>query len=535
MKNTVSHPLYSLLFLILAAACTSQNDNAKSSAHLGTIEHGFTISDAARPHFEEGLLLLHSFEYEDANEAFRKAQTADDQEIMVYWGLAMTHYKALWGLQDVEAGRAVLAEWDSIKKDETQISDLERGFYEGVNILYGQGELIERNQAYVTHMKKLYEAYSSNLEVAAFYSLGLMWADYKDEENLKLSSRIASGIIEENPTHPGALHYMIHANDNPDFAKVAIDAADMYADIAPDATHALHMPSHIYVALGMWNEVVNSNTASYAASIKRMERKGLDGSSRGYHSMAWLHYGLLQQGKYDEAAELLKEKIGYFKEGEGSDSYMINMQNQQRIEAGYWPKDAEFQHVDDSGLGLESKSGMHFVRSLIAFDYQDASIIQKEIDTLLTHLEAAKLLVGEDGIAMCSAGPTRYAPNQSSIQKSQVVISQMKALIAMLENNDAKVERELSEATALELDSRYDPGPPFIAYPSFEMYGDWLLEKGRYDEALEQFNTSLDRRTNRMKALKGKLDALEALGRTEEASEVQRLINKFSDALLAAS
>lgn len=534
MKFTGTTQLFCMLTLVLATACTTKKENTSSSTHLGSIEHGFRISDAAKRDFEEGLLLLHSFEYEDANEAFRKAQTADDQEIMVYWGLAMTHYKALWGLQDVEAGRAVIAEWDSVRNENVEVSDLELGFWKGVELLYGDGELKERNQQYSAHMKQLYEENPNNLEVAAFYSLGLMWADYSDEENLRLSSQIAAGIMEENPTHPGALHYMIHANDNPEFAKVAINAADRYAAIAPDATHALHMPSHIYVALGMWNEVVRSNTASYAASINRMERKGLDGTNRGYHSMAWLHYGLLQQGKYDEAVALLKEMIGYYQEGEGSDSYLINMQNQQRIESGYWPKDVTIQHVDDSGLGLESKSAIHFVRSLIAFDNQDVQTIQNEKDTLTNHLEAAKLLIGDDGVAMCSAGTTRYAPSESSIKKTQVVIKQMNALIAMLENDSQQVESELKLATELELDSRYDPGPPFIAYPSFEMYGDWLLDQERFEDALEQFDISLERRTNRMKAMKGKLAALKALERNEEAEELQQLINQFATTLVAA-
>lgn len=527
MKTTSIIHLIRVFPLCILLACTTGKEPASEAAHLGVINHSFTTSEIIRPDFEKGLLLLHSFEYEDANEAFRKAQKKDSLEIMTYWGLAMTHYKALWGLQDVEAGRAVISEWDAIKSEAKPVSELEKQFWHGVEILYGEGELGERNEAYAGHMKQLYEANPDNLEVAAFYSLALMWADYYDDNQLQLSSQIAEGIIAENPTHPGALHYMIHANDNPDYAKAAISAANMYAKVAPDATHALHMPSHIYVALGMWKEVVSSNTASYAASISRMERKGLTGNSRGYHSMAWLHYGLLQLERYDEAAELLKEMIGYYQKGEGSDSYMINMQNQQRIEAGYWPKDLTIQHVDESGLGLESKSAMHFVRSLIAFDNQNKKAIQMEIDTLNTQLQAAKLLVGEDGVALCSAGPTRYAPNESSVEKTRVVINQMNALVAMLEGDEERIEEELLEATRMELDSRYDPGPPFIAYPSFEMYGDWLIQEKRYKEALVQFNISLDRRTNRMKALRGKLSALEGLEREEEAEEVRRLINQL--------
>ncbi len=517
-----------LLILILLSCSNQHGTTEQDPTHLGTIDHAFSISEEAKGYFDEGLLLLHSFEYADANEAFKKAQLADDQEIMVYWGLAMTHYKALWGLQDVAAGRAVIQEWEQSRDETTEVTSLEASFWEAVEILYGKGELKERNESYVRHMKTLYEEYPGNLEVAAFYSLGLMWADYDSEANLKLSSKVAAGIIEENPTHPGALHYMIHANDDPDYAGFAIDAANAYAKVAPDAAHALHMPSHIYVALGMWNEVVTSNQDSYAASLQRVEEKKLHGSKRGYHSMAWLHYGYLQQGNYEKAADLLKEMIDYYQAGEGSDSYLINMQNQQRIESGYWPEELEFQLVDYNGLGLDSKSAMHFSKSLLAFDAGDVEAIQAEIVSLKQVIAAAELIVGENGIALCSAGPTRYAPTPTAINKTKVVIHQMNALVAMLSDEGEVVDRELKSATLLELESGYDPGPPFIAYPSFEMYGEWLMLQDRYEEALNQFEVSVERRTNRTKGLKGKIEALRALDRFEEVQEIEAILNQFS-------
>ncbi|MDX1629042.1 MAG: hypothetical protein R3345_10115 [Fulvivirga sp.] len=514
-------------FFALCLSCT-QNSNHVEDAQLGDLDHQFPVSEAARPSFEKGLLLLHSFEYDDAREAFEKAREADPNEVMVYWGLAMTHYKALWGLQDVDAGREVIQQLGKDREDRLSKAEneLERDFWLGIEILYGEGELLERNQKYVDHMAQVYEDHPDNLEVAAFYSLGLMWADYDNQEYLDKSSDIAAGIIEENPTHPGALHYMIHANDNPKFAKVAIHAADQYAKVAPDATHALHMPSHIYVALGMWNEVVSSNEASYQASLNRVERKNLDGTERGYHSMAWLHYGYLQQGRYDKAAELLEEMIEYHKDSTASISYLINMQNQQRVEAGYWPDHLEMQDIDVTGyqLGLESKSQMHFLRSLLAYDEKNVNKIEKEIKSLTDILESAKLLVTNDGIALCSAGPTRYAPHKQSIAKTKVVIHQMNALAAMLKEDKSEVETHFKQAIALEQEAGYDPGPPFIAYPSFEQYGDWLLIQNRHEEALEQFNLSLKSREKRTKALKGKMAALKALNREEEAKEVAEIL-----------
>lgn len=518
-------------FLLLVIACAAPQQPPAESSNLGNLNHQFSISPEAKADFDQGLLLLHSFEYDDAREAFEKALEADPNEVMTYWGLAMTHYKALWGLQDMEAGQSVMAqlgENPAARLDKAE-NQLEMDFWQAIEILYGEGELQERNEKYVAHMEQVYLAHPDNLEVAAFYALGLMWAGYDKQENLSRSSKVAQSIIAENPTHPGALHYMIHANDNPEFALEAITAANDYAKVAPDAAHALHMPSHIYVALGMWQEVVSSNRESYDASLNRVEVKNLNGSARGYHSLAWLHYGHLQLGEYDKATAILEEMIRYHAEGSASKSYLIMMQNQQRIESGKWPAKLAFQDIDESALkiGMEGKAKIHFLRSLLAFDDKDAATIKEEIASLKTHLEASKLLVDDQGVALCSAGPTRYAPNKENLTRTEVVIHQIEALEAMLSGDKQAVEAHLSAAVTLEEEAGYDPGPPFIAYPSFEQYGEWLLDQERYEEAVTMFDKSLLQRTNRTKALKGKLVALKALGQEEAAGKAEALLAKL--------
>jgi tetratricopeptide (TPR) repeat protein len=522
--------IYPIGIICLLVSC-QQKEVKEDTAQLGVLQHHFTISEPSRKAFDRGLLLLHSFEYDDALEAFKEARSADTTEVMAYWGETMSHYKALWGQQDVPAGRAILAALGSSKEERLLKveNEMEGDFLEAAEILYGEGELEERNKAYAHHMETLYKKYPGDQEVAAFYSLGLMWAAQGDEKQafLDKSSEVAAGIMKENPTHPGALHYMIHANDDPEYAEMAKIAADKYAKVAPDATHALHMPSHIYVALGMWNEVVTSNVASYAASLNRMERKGLNGKARGYHSMAWLHYGYLQQGQYDKAELLMKEMIGYFSDSTGSESYLVRMQNEQRIESGKWLDDVEPLDVNYNNLGLTEKSAKHFFRSLLAYDKEDVATIKNEIDTLQMHLAAAELIVSDDGIVLCSAGPTRYAPNKEDVKRTNVVIHQMQALIALLNKDEKSAEAHLIEATKLENESGYDSGPPFIAYPSYEQYGDWLLTKNRAEDALVQFNRSLEKRTNRSKALRGKIEALKKLNRMEEADAVQEILDVF--------
>ncbi len=527
--------LYALLALLSCQAPSHQPNHQPHSDTLGVLQYDFQISSQAKDAFDRGLLLLHSFEYEDARESFKKAIELDDREVMAHWGEAMTHYKALWGLQDVEAGREVLSRLgrDQESRLENIADPLERDLWEGLEYLYGEGEFDERNRAYTKHMANLNEKYPGNQEVAAFYALGLIWSseEYGDgSEELLLSARIADGVLAENPLHPGALHYKIHALDGPVSASEAQSAADKYAKVAPDAAHALHMPSHIYLALGRWDDVVRSNEASYQASVKRMEAKGLKDGARGYHSYAWLHYGLLQQGRFTEAEELLNDMLTYVPRDptKGARVYLLGMQNRQLVIAGLPKTKTKLDpdvRVDD--IGLEPATMRSFLRAQLAFVQKDAQTIKREADWLTDQINVASTLVGEDGKAMCSAGATRYAPNEDQLNKSRVVLHQLHALSAELELDMTGFEEHLIQATKIEAAADFPTGPPRVALPSFEQYGHWLLNQGRFELALDQFESSLRRTPRRTASLVGKMEALRGLNRKEEAQEVQQELQQI--------
>lgn len=520
---------------LLFAACYSCNSPqpVTQEAYLGNLQHEFPISEAARPDFDQGLLLLHSFEYDDARDAFQQAIEADASELMAYWGEVMTYYKALWKLQDVDAGRAVMKKLGTSKEARLAKAEneLERDFWTGVELLYGEGELMERNNAYEEHMARLYRKYPGNQEVAAFYALGLMWSVPlgRDAEVFDKSAQVAAGILEENPNHPGALHYMIHAYDDPEYAQLAIEAANLYSKVAPDATHALHMPSHIYLALGMWSDVVASNEASYQASVNRLNRKGLGDESRGYHSYSWLHYGYLQQQRKQDAHRLLKDMVHYTRKAPTIQArgYWISMQNAYLTDAHEWSDDIEPLVVTRMDLGLISQAGHRFFQGRMGYHAGDSETISLQMDSLNQEIAAAELLVTSDGITLCSAGTTRYAPNRTDIDRSTVMWHQLNAYKAMLSHDSQTVESALVEATNLEAATGYSFGPPDIPYPSFEQYGYWLLAQNRPEEALEQFNVSLERMPRRTNALRGKLQALEAMGLKAEALEVNQTLESI--------
>lgn len=528
--------IFEYLTLILALIIISCSPKEQASAPiesdeivLGKLQHNFTLNKATQEKFEEGLLLLHNFEYDDALVAFEEATAQDSTEVLTHWGEAMCHYKALWRLQNTEKGRAILSRLGNTKEERLASIDdpLEKAMWELVEIMYGEGQFDERNKMITEHLASLYEQYPKHQEIAAFYALSLIWSteEYGDgSDDLRLAASIADNIIKVNPLHPGALHYKIHALDGPTSAKDAHAAADAYAKVAADAAHALHMPSHIYLALGEWEGVVNSNQVSYDASVARMENLELTDGDRGYHSFAWLHYGLLQQGRYAEAEQILNDMLTYVPKDptKGARGYLLGMQSRQLAESGeVSPETLLDTNVKVDDIGLMAKLVRSFLRAQLAYQNEDTNTMKDEIKWLSTQIFIASQQVEGDGIAMCAAGTSRYAPTENAINSAKVVIAQIQGMKALIEGNDDQFEAYMKQAVALEDQTNYPTGPPRITKPSFEQYGEWLLTKGNYTEAIEQFDKALERMPRRSKALIGKLTALKALDQQDEAELVQ--------------
>ena len=525
---------FSLAISLSIYSCSPKQQSATISGDedvtLGELQHGFTLNEATQEKFEEGLLLLHNFEYDDALTAFEAATAQDDSEVLTHWGEAMCHYKALWRLQNTEKGKAILERLGETKSERLASIDdpMEKNMWQILEIMYGDGEFDERNQLITEHLADLHQRYPEHQEIAAFYALSLIWSteEYGDgSEDLRLAASIADEILKANPLHPGALHYKIHALDGPTSAKDAHAAADAYAKVAADAAHALHMPSHIYLALGEWEGVVNSNQVSYDASVARMNDLELKDGARGYHSFAWLHYGLLQQGRYEEAAKILKDMLTYVPKDptKGARGYLVGMQSRQLAESGSLMKEIPLDldvKVDD--IGLLAKSARSFLRAQLALANNDIETINDEIKWLAAQNLMASEQIESDGIAMCAAGTSRYAPTENAVNSSNVVIAQMEAMKAQLQGNDERFESYMKEAVALEDQTNYPAGPPRITQPSFEQYGSWLLEKGEYAEAVKQFDKSLERMPKRSKSLIGKMTALKQMNQESEASELER-------------
>lgn len=526
-------PLALMLALIFVSCSPKEQASASVEPEeitLGELQHNFTLNKATQAKFEEGLLLLHNFEYDDALTAFEEATAQDGAEVLTHWGEAMCHYKALWRLQNTEKGRAILSRLGNTKEERLASIDdpIEKAMWELVEIMYGEGQFDDRNKMITEHLAALYKQYPQHQEIAAFYALSLIWAtdEYGNgSDDLRLAASIADNIIKVNPLHPGALHYKIHALDGPISAKDAHAAADAYAKVAADAAHALHMPSHIYLALGEWEGVVNSNQVSYDASVARMKNLELTDGARGYHSFAWLHYGLLQQGRYKEAEQILKDMLTYVPKDatKGARGYLLGMQSRQLAESGGVSAETVLDtdvKVDD--IGLTAKSVRSFLRAQLAFQKEDVDVMNDEISWLSNQIFIASDLMEGDGLAMCAAGTSRYAPTENAINSAKVIIAQIEGMRSLIEGKDDQFEAYMKQAVALEDQTNYPSGPPRITKPSFEQYGEWLLTQGKYAEAIEQFDKALRRTPRRSKALIGKMTALKALDKQDEAELVHK-------------
>jgi tetratricopeptide (TPR) repeat protein len=508
--------------LIVSSAFAQQS-------RLGTIDFPVTGSERARAHFMRGVAALHSFWYEEAIDAFRESTRDDPAFAMGYWGEAMAHNHPLWQEQDLESARKVLKKIDAGFK----ISDRERAYIEAVRVLYGEGDKNARDAAYTLAMEKIYRAYPEDLEAAAFYALSLLGTVRPGDKGFRRQMQAgatAIGVYEKNPNHPGAAHYIIHAFDDPEHAILALPAARRYAEIAPEAHHARHMPSHIFIQLGMWPEAAASNESSWAASYSWVKNKKLPITLRDYHSFSWLHYIYLQQGRYAKAEELLRQIQADIKEApQVRQRGYLSMAAAFVIETQRWNLAAKLLSEQDS-IGSD-QAGQHpqhcaqpkqnqaqtttpprrsgrflipFVLGFAAAHSGDASVAEKS----LTELGAMREEIKQE--------------NPYRARLIQILELEIKA-VALAHRGDHREAADLMRrATALEEDMSPPSGPPDLIKPSHELFGEILLRAGKAQEASDQFKIALLRQPNRARSLLGLARA------SAKAGDRQTAVSRYS-------
>lgn len=480
---------------------------------LGEISFPTSANQAAQPYFKRGVLLLHSFEYERARTAFQQAEKVDPNFALAYWGEAMTYNQPIWNEQDIDAAKKVLnklSPTDSQRIEKAKTAK-EKGFIKAINLLYGKGTKSERDAAYAESMQSLYRQYPDDDEIGAFYALALLGKTegVRDFQTYMEAAGIVEEITQHNPKHPGALHYAIHSYDEPIHAPLGLRAARSYAKIAPDASHALHMPSHIYLALGMWNDVVDSNKAAWAAGVKNnVTGNPKDYTIHDFHALEWLSYGYQQNQQYQEAYQLVKmmEKIAEESKTTMAKFHYAAMRAFYVIDSGNL--NADLKSLDMHEMEPASHASDIYTNALIALKHKhnNAEIIEDmaELDKL------GKTIPNSATTQGC------HTDHFTSITPTGVLIAKITALElhAQIKLQQGKIKdaiKILKNATQLEDQMRVGYGPPFPIKPAHELLADVLLLDKQYELAYEAYVNELKRDQNRTLSVQGLKAAMEKI------------------------
>lgn len=481
-------------------------------------EAGFADGSCHDSVLAEAVVRLHNFEYEDARLLFEEVATRGGAcTPMAYWGAAMTYNHPLWGEQDASSGQTALAKLDGIST--AGLNARNQGLIAAVRELYGAGKKQDRDRRYMLAMADLYTQYPRDDDVAALYGLAILGAKMADTQVLSMvtASGVLEGVYDRNPNHPGVLHYLIHSYDSPTFASLGLDAAKRYATIAPDSPHALHMPSHIYLDLGMWREFVAANQSSWKVSLAHAQV--VDSNTERYdvhalHSLQWLHYGHLQQGDWDLARERLNEmqQLGSSQPGPMARWYE-SMMTAAHVASGAGessvdgaPADLARASGNISTDELTGRASRVYAHGMAAARDRKLSELQASIANLRAAISETteSLQRAPDDQSACHQATSFFdSVNAAALPPTKVMIRQLEALALLATGAAEQAIQHLQLAVGEEWALPYGYGPPVPAKPSAELLGEVYLAQEEWHKAARSFQMALVRFPGRWQSLAG--------------------------------
>jgi tetratricopeptide (TPR) repeat protein len=467
-------------------------------ARVGSVSLANPGNAQAQPHFLRGLALLHNFEYPSAIEAFQAAQKADPDFVLAYWGEAMTHNYPLWAQQDADKARAVLARLGATPaaRAAKARNARERQWLDAVEALYGSGTKVERDRAYAEAMRRLHESDPADVDARAFRALSLMGLAH-DGRNIPLYMQ-AAALLEEavptHPEHPGVLHYLIHAYDDPAHAPLGERAARRYAVVAPDAGHAQHMVSHIYLALGRWPEVEAANVQAMRVVNSQRAAKGRPDGHCG-HYIEWHAYAVMQQGRdgsallrscRNEAMKQLGAQPDTSVLGGGSVLSWSDIAVRHTIESGKLPELIDL----PSGRYEMARFNIAYARLMVAG--KDGA----EARSALAELKRSRT-------AIAAAMPKERPDDKETMPWIDLAVAQGEALALLAAGRRQQAIAALRTAARTEAALPVPFGPPVLQKPASELLGEQLLAAGTKAEAAEAFRAALAATPNRLLSKQG--------------------------------
>ena len=501
-----------VLWAALTLAPAARAQTPPQTPRLGKVSFPVSCAPGVQEAFDRGVAWLHSFEFEEAEKVFRGISRQDPPCAMAEWGIAMSLWHPLWEHPDAATLRHG---WEAVSQAEALggKTPRERDYIAAAAAFYRDSAKLshqERAEAYSRAMQQVYERDPQDLEAAAFYGLSLLAAEPSPDPGLA-SRRKAAAVLEpvfaQNPEHPGAAHYLIHAYDVPELAALGLKAAREYARIAPASPHALHMPAHIFVRLGLWQEAIASNLASETAALKVLE---MGGAGHAMHALDFLHYAYLQSGQEDQAHAVM-EKVAHadWMNSQDRAANLADLEKRYALETHDW-KQAEALETP-AGAGLRLQGALHWARTLADARLGKTAAARKE----LQGLEAVRLKL--------AAAHDRYGPDPFGVELQEAA-----GWVAQAEGKEQEAARAM-RAAAKEEETR--GGPNVLGIPAGELLGDLLLEQGQPGEALAAYESALKQSPNRFDSLSGAARAAELAGQKQEARRYyQQLVNTCAGA-----
>jgi Tfp pilus assembly protein PilF len=507
--------------LVAVAMAAAFSGPAQSHAHepqLGKLSFQSSCSRPAHALLEQGLGWLHSFEYANAADAFRRAAAADRRCAMAHWGVAMSYYNPLWAPPtpaDLEKGRAALAE----ARGASTASPRERAYLAALDAFYRDSDKVDhktRVLAFNAALAQLHRRYPKDDEAAVFYALSLIAVGTMDNDPAfakeKEAGAILNRVLARNPDHPGVAHYLIHSFDLPPLAHLALPAAKRYASLAPDSAHAQHMPSHIFTRLGLWEDAIRSDVRAEAAARAYAKSRGLaDSWDERLHAMDYLAYAYLQTAQ-DVAAQRVLAELNAIKRVDPPNlkvAYSATaIPARILLERRAWDEAASLAMPENVRRLVPmqdfqwAEAHIHFARAVGAARIGRAVQAREEV---------ARLAAIEQALAV---------PAGAYDWKKQVSITRQiaQAWAAQAEGRKDEALRLMRAAAEFDDATEKHPVTPGAILPAREQLGELLLELGRPAEALAAYEASLKRAPRRLAGLYGAARAAKLAGDTGKAA-----------------
>ncbi len=484
-----------VLALLLAAPLTlfaqahshdGHDHGAPDLGNIGKARLQTSCSEAAQKEIDRGVALIHSFWYAEAEKSFRAAAAVDAECGMAWWGVAMSNLHPIWAPptpEELKIGK----EASEKAKHLGAKTDREKALIGAIATFYADADKIDhrtRMQAYEKAMAAVARDHPKDREASIFHALALLGVAQPNDKayaHQKQAAEILNRVLPEEPEHPGVAHYLIHSFDYPELAQLALPAARVYAKLAPGSPHALHMPSHIFTRLGLWDESIASNLAS-AEKAHNYVSKIMPGAASfdELHAIDYLVYAYLQQGKIEEAKKLV-DKVAAVRKVDNPSQFAAAfavgaVPGRYALERRQWKEAAAL--TVPAIIQWEkipyAEANIHFARGIGAARSEQVAIARDAVSRLTS---IRQTLLDQKN---------NYWADQVEIQRLSVA-----AWLARAEKNDVEALKHMRAAVDLEASTEKHPVTPGAIMPAREQLAEMLLQTGKREDAIAELQRVL--------------------------------------------